>query len=261
MKFEIINVEHGFAAYATALDGRVLMFDCGSSSIMQPSKHLWDQGIREISRFFVMNYDEDHILGLPKMRESFGIRVLTRNASVSSDQLRSIKTSPISKAMSELLDMIDSYTSAIDEEQVKLPGTSIRMFCNSYPRFKDTNNLSLLVFLDIGDDTFALPGDLERDGWLELLKNKAVCKLLSNVTVFVASHHGRESGYCGEVFNYCKPNLVVILDGPIKYDTQEMASRYGQHATGGIFNGSHGQEQRKVISTRNDGSIVWQYSR
>ena len=29
MKFEILNVQHGFAAYAIAQDGSVLLFDCG----------------------------------------------------------------------------------------------------------------------------------------------------------------------------------------------------------------------------------------
>ena len=32
MKFEILNVEHGFAAYAIARDNSVLLFDCGYSS-------------------------------------------------------------------------------------------------------------------------------------------------------------------------------------------------------------------------------------
>lgn len=261
MRFEIINVEHGFAAYAIASDDRVILFDCGSSKTIQPSRYFEDQGIKEIHRFFVMNYDEDHIMDLQKLRKSVGIRILTRNASISSSQLRSLKTSPISKAMSELLDMIDNYTGVVDKDQLKVSGIRIRMFYNKYPAFKDTNNLSLLVFLDIGNDSFVLPGDLEKEGWLNLLKNKVVCDSLRNATVFVASHHGRESGYCRKVFDYCSPKFVVISDGPVQYDTQEMASIYGQHATGGIFNGSNGQEQRKVISTRRDGNIIWQFGR
>ena len=128
-------------------------------------------------------------------------------------------------------------------------------FQNNYPKFTDTNNLSLLTFLDVGSVSFVLPGDLEHAGWLALLQNSQVRALLKRVNVFVASHHGRESGYCKEVFNYCQPSLIVMSDSPVEYDTQRMASTYAQHATGEWFN--NGREWRKVVTTRNDGTIHW----
>jgi beta-lactamase superfamily II metal-dependent hydrolase len=135
--------------------------------------------------------------------------------------------------MDELLEMIDSYTGVVSNDQLEPPGIQIQTLHNDYPLFKGTNNLSLLTFLDIGGLSFILPGDLEQPGWIELLKNPYVCTLLGRVNIFVASHHGRESGYCREVFDYCSPSLVVMSDEPIQYDTQKMAGIYGQHATGG----------------------------
>ena len=61
MRFEILNVEHGFCAYAIGSDGGVLLFDCGHGSVNRPSTYLPDRGITNIHRFFVTNYDEDHI--------------------------------------------------------------------------------------------------------------------------------------------------------------------------------------------------------
>ena len=258
MKFEILNVEHGFAAYAIAEDGSVFLFDCGYSSTCQPSQYLWTQGIRVIRWLFVTNYDEDHIADLPMLQQYFKIEILTRNSSINSTQLRNLKTPPISPAMDKLLEMIDNYTGVVSNDQLEPPGIRVQTFHNNYPSFTDTNNLSLLIFLDIGNLSFVLPGDLEQPGWIELLKNPYVCTLLGRVNIFVASHHGRESGYCREVFDYCSPSLVVMSDGPIQYDTQEMAGIYGQHATGGWFNGPRGQEWRKVLTTRNDGNIMWQ---
>ena len=78
MKFEILNVEHGFAAYAIAEDNSVLLFDCGYSSTCRPSEHLWRQGIRVIRRLFVTNYDEDHIADLPVLRRCFEIETICR---------------------------------------------------------------------------------------------------------------------------------------------------------------------------------------
>ena len=253
MKFEILNVEHGFAAYAVARDGSVFLFDCGYSSICRPSTYLGAQGIKVIRRLFVTNYDEDHIADLPMLRRYFKIEMLTRNSSINSAQLRKLKTPPISQAMDELLEMIDSYTGSVSSDQLEPPGIRVQTFHNNYPSFKDTNNLSLLNFLDIGNFSFVLPGDLERPGWLELLKKSQVRTLLEDVDIFVASHHGRESGYCKEVFNYCSPQFVIMSDGPVHYGTQKMASIYGQHATGGWFNG----QMRKVLTTRNDGNILF----
>ena len=103
-----------------------------------------------------------------------------------------------------------------------------------------------------------LPGDLEREGWLKLLEVPDVRSLLGRVRVFVASHHGRESGYCKEVFDYCTPNLIVMSDGAIEYDTQQMASTYGDFANGETFNTATGPEFRKVVSTRKDGNLFWE---
>jgi len=257
MRFEILNVEHGFCAYAVGNDGGVLLFDCGHGTTNRPSTYLPALGITRIRRLFVTNYDEDHISDLVAVRQNLYLEVLTRNASMSSAQIRSLKQPHVSPAMNELFSMIDSYTGEVAPHQLEPGGLQVWVFYNDYPAFTDTNNLSLLTFLDVGTVSFALGGDLERQGWLELLRNSYVQELLSRTDVFVASHHGRESGYCAEVFNYCKPRLIVMSDGPVNYDTQLMASTYAQHASGEWFMTSSGQEFRKVVTTRKDGNIYW----
>lgn len=257
MRFEILNVEHGFCAYAVGSDGGVLLFDCGHGFSNRPSSYLRARGITSIRRLFVTNYDEDHISDLLAVRKNLYIEVLTRNTSMNSAQIRSLKTPPISPAMNELLSMVDSFTGGVTPRQLEPAGLQVWMFHNDYPTFTDTNNLSLLTFLDIGSVSFVLGGDLERPGWLKLLEKPHVQGLLMRVDVFIASHHGRESGYCREVFEYCKPRLIVMSDGPIQYATQLMASTYAQHASGEMFNTASGQELRKVATTRKDGNIFW----
>ena len=257
MRFEILNVEHGFCAYAVGSDGGVLLFDCGHGSANCPSTCLPARGITSIRLFFVTNYDEDHISDLLAVRQNLDIEVLTRNASMTSAQIRSLKTQPISPAMTELLGMIDSFTGSATAEQLEPVRLRVWVFHNDYPTFTDTNNLSLLTFLDVGGVSFVLGGDLEHAGWRTLLENPHVQGLLKRVNVFVASHHGRQSGYCPEVFSCCKPRLVVMSDGPIQHDTQLMASIYTQHASGELFSTPSGQETRKVVTTRKDGDIYW----
>ena len=249
MRFEILNVEHGSAAYAIAEDGSVLVFDCGLSSTMRLSTLLYDQDIRQIKRLFILNYDEDHVGDLPALREKFQIDVLTCNLSISASQLEEIKA-PTSDAMDSVIDMLHKYT---NPTEVQHAGIAVSFFYNSYPSFTDPNNLSLLVFIKMGGTCIALGGDLEVAGWKSILKKQEVRDLLKQVNYFVASHHGRESGYCEEVFQYCQPKAIIFSDGPIKHDTQEMAAVYGKHAQGIVFNG----QPRKVLTTRQDGSLHW----
>lgn len=156
----------------------------------------------------------------------------------------------ITSAMNEMIHMCSLYTQPVSLQH---PGVEAAVFYNRYPDFADTNNLSLLIFLKMGDISIALPGDLERAGWLALLGDSSVRRELRDVDYFVASHHGRENGYCKEVFDYCKPRAVIFSDASIVYETQEMAGTYSQHASGVVFNGQH----RRVLTTRNDGTLTW----
>ena len=134
------------------------------------------------------------------------------------------------------------------------PDVTWRMFYNRYPEhFQDTNNLSLVVFLKCKGLSVLIPGDLETAGWQRLLQDAAFQQQLGSVGVFIAPHHGRENGYCAEVFQYCHPNVVIFSDGPMKFATQETAGIYGRRASGVQFNG----QTRKVLTTRNDGALTW----
>ena len=217
MRFEILNVEHGFCAFAVGATGEVFLFDCGRGPDCQPSRYLPARGVRSIRRFFVTNYDEDHIEDLPELRRALSVEVLSKNPSLDARIVRSLKQPPISAAMQEMLSMLESYTGAVTPEQLDPAGLRAVSYSNPYPSFTDTNNLSLLTFLDVGTVTFAIPGDLEREGWLLLLQNPEVRAQLRRVNVFIASHHGRENGYCREVFDYSSPQFIVIDLAPKKW--------------------------------------------
>jgi len=132
------------------------------------------------------------------------------------------------------------------------------LFWNTYPRFTNTNDLSLVVFIKFAGFKILFPGDLEKAGWLALLENPAFRAELTYTDVLVASHHGRENGYCGEGFDYCKPQVVVMSDKSIVHDTQLMAQTYHNKITSykpqGVFVATTGK-RRHVLTTRKDGHI------
>ena len=76
--------------------------------------------------------------------------------------------------------------------------------------------------------------------------------------MLVASHHGRESGYCDSVFDYCHPHAIVISDKSIVHDTQRTTQTYQQRVIEGWPNGIFVRttgKRRHVLTTRRDGCI------
>lgn len=257
MLFKIFDVGHGFCALAIARNGNVMLFDCGRKAEPErrPSMFLRSEhNVWGIECLFVTNFDEDHIRDLPSLVKEMPISTLTRNPSLTPELLRAIKgeSGPISAAMKDLLALMEGYSDT-SWPPPPTPGITYRTYWNSFPDFTDTNNLSLVVFLEIGWLRVLMPGDLERQGWLRLLENPRFRADLAGVNVFVASHHGREDGYCPEVFEYCNPAVVVFSDDKIVYETQGMAATYARHARGMMYNG----ELRRVLTTRCDRDIWW----
>jgi hypothetical protein len=106
--------------------------------------------------------------------------------------------------------------------------------------------------MSCGAHRVVFPGDIERAGWLALLKNPIFVEQLGGVTLFVASHHGRENGYCEEVLNLCPAiQVVAISDKKVGYQSQETVDRYRAYARGFNYNG----DNRHVLTTRRDGNM------
>lgn len=255
MEIKIFNVEHGFCAYIIADNRNVMLVDCGhnSNTDFRPSDYLIATGCSGIEWFVVSNYDEDHLSDLPQLRHRFPIQSLWRNQSIDADELRGLKleAGPLRPGITTLLDMVSTFTDDVYIHTApKLEGVDISFFQNPHPLFRDTNNLSKVTFLHSRGINIVFPGDLEKPGWKELLKNPSFRNKLEKVNLFVASHHGRESGYCSEVFDYCDPDLVIISDEAIKYETQEVD--YRKHTTGIRWeDGSN----KYVLTTRKNGMI------
>jgi len=256
VKLEILDVAHGFCAYVVADNGNTMLVDCGHNDEtgFYPAHYLQASRCSGIETFFVTNYDEDHLSGLPRLRQlaaSIPIETLHRNKSLTADQLRAMKRQggPLGEGMKALLEMVETYTQDVASPPV-YQNLEYRVFWNSHPLFTDTNNLSLVLFLHYPGLSIVFPGDLEKAGWRQLLRNQDFRDHLSRVDVFVASHHGRESGYTPEVFDHCHAEIVIISDEAMRYETQE--TNYAQHASGIP---THDGGRRKVFTTRSDGKI------
>lgn len=270
MILKIWDVQHGACAMLThrsiyGVEGRLAMIDSGHNhdTGWKPSAYIKHYLRRSVLDYlFVTNADLDHISDLNNLwQDGIAVYTFVRNRGVSPEVMRIIKEvgGQLTGDIERYLDLHAGYIHPVDAPfNQNMGGITAHTFWNSPPRFYDTNNLSMAVFFRYGAFKILFPGDLEEDGWLALLEQADFRAELAGTAVLVASHHGRENGYCDALFNYCHPRTIVMSDKAIVHDTQRMTQTYRQrvidHWPNGVFVKTTGK-QRHVLTTRRDGWI------
>lgn len=262
MDLKIFDVEHGACALLTCDDDTRLMIDAGHNGASQwrPGTYLKAEGITSLDVLAITNYDEDHVSGLPNLLEHVDVRLLWRNRSVTGNQIKRLKTEDgMGVGIELLVDQINNvYTVASPGPPPTFEGLSRSAYYNTPEDFDDENNLSMVVYLECHGVGVLFPGDIEKAGWLKLLEKEPGFKeALRKTRVLVASHHGRRSGCCDEIFEFCRPHYVVISDKGYAHDTQETVPYYRARSIGGPF---RNEDERRVLTTRNDGRIGFTFT-
>ncbi|WP_260444560.1 ComEC/Rec2 family competence protein [Burkholderia sp. Bp8986] len=256
-------IQHVTPTLAGDVGARLAMIDAGNSKAWSPSTFIrYVLGRTMLDYLFITNADQDHMSDLRGLGLA-GVTVdtLIRNTSYTGTTMRAIKLGggPLTGDAEWYVGACDSFnvptTSPFNQ---CMNGITCATFSNAFPRFIDTNNLSLVVFIRYGGVTFLFPGDIERDGWLALLERPDFRAWLGTVDVLMASHHGRENGFCKEVFEICRPQAVVISDKGIVHDTQLTVPDYRAvvRDEGVIVRTT--MKRRHVLTTRRDGTIQFE---
>jgi beta-lactamase superfamily II metal-dependent hydrolase len=262
MILDIYDVEHGACALITASNGRRVMIDSGHNATTgwRPGTFLRNAGITGLDRLYVTNYDEDHVSGLPDLLSNVAVHALFRNPSVLPATIRQLKSEDgMGRGIETLVDFAENWFTGGPAPEIDFGDTSFSYFHNHYGvppfGFDDENNLSLVVFVRCGQHKIIFPGDMEKAGWRRLLANPAFVQELQDVNLFVASHHGRENGYCQEVMSLCpRINAVIISDKKKGYQSQNVDA-YRRHAIGVTMQNG---ETRRVLTTRRDASMMFE---
>lgn len=261
MILEVFDVEHGACALVTTSNGRRAMIDCGHNATTgwRPGNAFRRANIGHLDRLYVTNFDEDHVSGYPNLADNVNIGALFRNPTVAPVTIRYLKKEDgMGAGINRLTWSMENFFVAPVPYQ-DFGDTVLTGYWNEYgpfsPQFYDENNLSFVVFVTCGIHKIIFPGDMQREGWLALLRNPAFRAELVGVNVFVASHHGRVDGYCEEVMALC-PNIefVIISDKAKGYQSQETTDLYRSRARGFYYFG----DRRHVLTTRRDGTMVFQ---
>ena len=262
MEVHIFDVEHGSCNALASPSGRLLLVDCGHNDTTgwRPSGWISARG-SVIDNLVITNFDEDHLTDLPNVRRSCQIKSFTVNWNVSPDWIRRTKSQfGMGPGVFAAVQMMEGRAGYDPRNPLLLgPGVSIdwgggcsvEYFYHTPAQFPDENGLSVVTFVQYRAIRIVFPGDLTAPAWRAFLLNPRFRALLGVTNIFVASHHGRRDGYCPDVFDVCRPAVIVISDKSIMYETQTVD--YGQHATGITWNQT---EMRHCLTTRQDGKLT-----
>ena len=266
MSLRVWDVEHGACAMLRhGIDnqwGRLAMIDSGHSPFWKPSRHIRNVlGRTRLDYLFITNADQDHMSDLDGLwDEKIHVSTLHRNTRITPEQLRAIKEAggPLTNDIERYLQIHKGYViPATEPFNDHMGGITVNTFGNGFQEFSDTNNLSLAVFVTFGPFKMLFPGDLEKAGWRALLKASDFVEQLKQTTILCASHHGRQNGFCEEVFEHLKPRAVVISDKPIAHETQLMVPDYRNVLQGDGVTVVGADRKRHVLTTRRDGHITF----
>lgn len=260
------DVQHGSAAYIETPAFKHIVQDLGTGSYkaggvaFSPLSHLRNKfGVKQVDEVIVTHPHGDHLDDIANF-DLVSPRILSRPRHLTDEEVWAGNKNADRETIKRYLEINKRFTQPVsDEENPLLPsnngGTDIKVFVPRSCGRSNLNNHSLVTVISYEACKVILPGDNEMPSWQELLEQKAFREAISGADILLAPHHGRDSGFCSDIFKYFEPKLTVISDG--RFADTSATTRYDRVTAGWTVHRRNGQDiQRKCVTTRNDGVIV-----
>jgi competence protein ComEC len=250
LKISVLNVGHGDFIYAVTPFGQNLVIDCGSGGgDVSPSSFL--SKITKIDELQISHPHTDHFDDIIAMSKKTINSFRCPSLSGFNDATIGWKNSDKEK-IAKLRQM--KLSCSVDDDAVSCSdGFTRSVWVPGNVDTSNPNTASYVTILGYSGFKMLFGGDLPDNGWCNLLQKPNFVSAIKGVNVFKVPHHGRKEGCSDELFKHIYPALCIISDKPIDDTTKNTVSTgwYEARTRGMQF----GQNTRKVLSTRNDGSI------
>ena len=261
LKLIMWDVQHGSAAYIQTPNGKHIAIDLGASDAFSPLQYLWHSGVQQLDHVTITHPHMDHIDDILNF-DLLSPRTLLTPSLLSEDDIRGGNPEPSQEVEAKLqkyLTIRSKYSDPVDQQDdVDLAqnngGVSISTFVPRQSSTGNLNNHSVVTLIEYSGVKILIPGDNESASWEELLSRDDFIAAIAGTHVFVASHHGRESGFHGPLFDHFHPIITLISDG--RSGDTSATSLYTNVTEGWSVRRRNGMNQdRKCVTTRNDGHI------
>lgn len=223
LSVSVIDVGQADSILITLSTGEVMLIDaCEKSSVGEVFQELDERGIKRIDILVATHPHADHIGGMASIIGRYEIGVI----------YMSDKTSD-TKTYKTLISTINDYSIPIIEAYAGLSFNLGDAVCQIVSPAKgtndDTNNESVVIFLDYFDAEFLFTGDMEEDAEEVVLESGYYI----DADILKIAHHGSSTGTSKVFLNEVSPEYVVISCGedneyghPHK-ETLSLLSEYG----------------------------------
>jgi competence protein ComEC len=267
LKIIVWDVQHGSATYMQTPNGTHIVKDLGTGSFgendrkFSPLIHLKNKyDVSRLDYIIISHPHKDHIDDILNF-DSLRPRVLTRPSHLSREDIMKDVKEEDKPLFEKYLEINERYNQTVPRENdpslaQNNGGVEISHFHPKKSSTSNINNHSIVTVVQHAGTKIIIPGDNEPPSWKELLESDDFKDAIRDADIFVAPHHGRESGYCPEIFEYFKPRLTVISDD-VESGTSA-TDKYSKLSTGWTVHHRSGRdsEKRYCVTTRSDGYIL-----
>lgn len=267
---KIWDVQHGHAAYIKTPTGKHIVIDLGTGSYekgdeFSPLLHLKNNyGVDKVDYCIITHPHMDHIDDILNWEE-VKPKVLERAKKVDIGKLLEDSLDKDQEKLEKYKEINNHYTRPVCSDEEISPnnevsfGSKIKLF-RSEKEQSNLNNYSSVFLIEFEGFKAVIPGDNENASWEELLEDEEFKRKIKDADIYLASHHGRESGYHSEIMDLINPKLTIISDS--KYHETSCREKYTNVSSGWEVEKKDGtKEQRKTLSTYNDGVITIKFQK
>ncbi len=235
--YTIFAVGKGHMILVQFSNGVNMLVDCRrSGNWPSPLAHLKSK-IQTLDVVVITHPHQDHLTGLQEVCEWYRPRQIWHNGRYFRpdpvyddwsyyERLRNGKISFCTPVRVQ-----EGYTTTIGDSQIYVAGPTTP---NLQGTADDENNNGIILAIATSNSKVVLTGDTEMEQW-----NAINLTPLANASVFLASHHGREDGYCKRALDVIEPQRIIISDG--KPAATDATAKYDRVAP---------------VSTTRNGSVV-----
>ena len=259
------DVQHGSATYIKTPSGKHIVQDLGTGTYknkdeqFSPLLHLKNNwGVKRLDQVIVTHLHKDHIDDIMNFSK-LSPHVFARPRGLSKEEIMKGVREGDKPLFEEYFEIDKSYNTPVSsDEDPKYAdnngGASINLFFPQTCSISQINNCSVVTVLSYADTKVVIPGDNESDSWKALLKRDDFKSAISGADMLLAPHHGRESAFYPDLFNYFKPKLTIVSDGP--ETTTSAVDKYRSKSSGwNVHCRDDSSEMRHCVTTRKDGVI------
>lgn len=266
LEFTFWDVQHGNATHIRTPNGRNVVIDLGDgegtllTTRFSPLKALADEGVADIDKLVITHPHRDHLDDIDNI-DDFNVLTLMRPKWLSEADVRGGNKPQDADKLAQYFRFSNRFSAPVDagnagETASNWGGASFRHYMSKSVPVDNLNNHSIVTVVEFAKSKALISGDNESPSWNELLKQPSFVAELPGIDIFLAPHHGREAGFCAELFDAgLNPYITIISDD--QAGSTSVTSKYAARTKGwGVFIGdATATEKRWCVTTRSDGTI------